>query len=123
MKSIFERIGGTYTQVGDYYLPNLELPTEDDIEIGIWGQRKLRYIKEHRQTLCYDLIMRCRLNSYLADIDEQVESLLPRLVKEMAEQEGVTEQLKEENQMEWARRMNNIRNRAMEIINDELIYR
>ena len=122
MKSIFERIGGTYTQVGDVFLPNLELPGEDEIEIGIWGQRRLRYIKEHRQTLYYDLIMRGQLNSYLADIDEQVESLLPRLAKEMAEQEGITEQLKEENQMEWVRRMNNIRNRAMEIINSEIIY-
>ena len=111
-----------YTQYGDYYLPDLELPSGGR-KIGIWGRRHKRYIKEHRQGFFSSLVLSGKLDDYLADIDEQVESLLPRLVKEMAEQEGVTEQLKEENQMEWARRMNNIRNRAMEIINDELIYR
>ena len=112
----------TYTQYGDYYLPDLELPAGGR-EIGIWGQRHKRYIKEHRPGFFSSLVLSGKLDDYLADIDEQVESLLPRMVKEMAEQEGITEQLKEENQMEWVRRMNNIRNRAMEIINDELIYR
>ena len=111
----------TYTQHGDYYLPDLELPAGER-EIGVWGQCHKRYIKEHRPGFFSSLVLSGKLDDYLADIDERVESLFPRLVKEMAEQEGVTEQLKEENQMEWVRRMNNIRNRAMEIINSEIIY-
>ena len=112
----------TYTQCGDYFLPDLELPAGGR-EIGIWGQRHKRYIKEHRPGFFSSLVLSGKLDDYLADIDEQVESLLSRLVKEMAEQEGITEKLKEENQMEWVAQMNNIKNRAMEIVNDELIYR
>ena len=111
----------TYTQYGDYYLPDFELPAVGR-EIGIWGQRHKRYIKKHRPGFYSSLVLSGKLDNYLADIDEQVESLLPRIVKEMAEQEGITEKLKEENQMEWVRRMNNIQNRAMEIINSEIIY-
>ena len=120
-KSIFEQMGGTYTQQGDYILPNLTLPTEEKQSIGIWGQRHTRYLKQHRKILYYNLLTSGKLNSYLADIDKQAEEMYFRLVKQMAEREGVTEQLKAENQMEWVRRMNNIRNIAAEIINHELI--
>ena len=122
-KTIFEKMGGTYTQVGDYLLPNLELPEEEQQPIGVWGQRRRRYLKEHRRAAYATLLTSGKLNSYLADIDRQAEELFSRLVKQMAEAEGVTEQLKADNQMEWVCRMNNIRNRAMEIVNSELIYR
>ena len=121
-KTIFEKMGGTYTQVGDYLLPNLKLPEEEQQPIGVWGQRHRRYLKEHRRATYTPLLTSGKLNSYLADIDRQAEELFSRLVKQMAEAEGVTEQLKADNQMEWVRRMNNIRNRAMEIVNSELIY-
>ena len=121
-KTIFEEMGGTYTQVGDYLLPNLELPEEEQQPIGVWGQRHRRYLKEHRRATYVTLLTSGRLNSYLADIDRQAEELFSRLVKQMAEAEGVTEQLKADNQMEWVGGINNIRNRAMEIVNSELIY-
>lgn len=121
-KTIFEEMGGTYTRVGDYLLPDLKLPEEDQQPIGVWGQRHRRYLKEHRRATYASLLTSGRLNSYLADIDRQAEELFSRLLKQMAEAEGVTEQLKADNQMEWVRRMNNIRNRAMEIVNSELIY-
>ena len=121
-KTIFEEMGGTYTQVGDYLLPNLELPEEEQQPIGVWGQRHRRYLKDHRRATYATLLASGKLNSYLADIDRQAEELFSRLVKQMTEVEGVTEQLKADNQMEWVRRMNNIRNRAMEIVNTELIY-
>ena len=120
-KTIFERIGGTYTQVGDYLLPNLELPEEQQT-IGVWGQRHRRYLKEHRRATYTTLLTSGKLNSYLADIDRQAEELFSRLVKQIAEAEGVTEQLKANNQMGWVGRMNNIRDRAMEIVNTEIIY-
>lgn len=121
-KTIFEEMGGTYTQVGDYLLPDLKLPEEDQQPIGVWGQRHWRYLKEHHRATYATLITSGKLNSYLADIDRQAGELFSRLVKQIAEAEGVTEHLKEGNQMEWVRRMNNIRNRAMEIVNSELIY-
>ena len=120
-KTIFEKIGGTYTQVGDYLLPNLELPEEQQT-IGVWGQRHRRYLKEHRRATYTTLLTSGKLNSYLADIDRQAEELFSRLVKQIAEAEGVTEQLKANNQMKWIGRMNNIRDRAMEIVNTEIIY-
>lgn len=119
-KSLFEQMGGTYTQQGDYVLPNLILPAENQ-PIGIWGQRHARHLKQYHKILYYNLLTSRKLDSYLADIDKQVEKMYFRLVKQMAEREGVTEQLKAENQMEWVRRMNNIRNIAAEIINHELI--
>ena len=122
-KTIFKEMGGTYTQVGDYLLPDLKLPEEEQQPIGVWGQRHWRYLKEHRQTTYATLLTGGKLNSYLADIDRQAEEMFLRLVKQMAEMEGVTEQLKADRQMEWVCRMNNIRNRAMEIVNSELIYR
>lgn len=122
VKTIFEEMGGTYTQVGDYLLPNLKLSEEEQQPIGVWGQRRRRYLKEHRRASYATLLTSGKLNSYLADIDRQAEELFSRLVKQMAETEGVTEQLKADNQMEWVGRMNNIRSRAMEIVNSELIY-
>ena len=121
-KTIFEEMGGTYTQVGDYLLPDLKLPEEEQQPIGVWGQRHRRYLKEHRRATYATLLTSGRLNSYLVDIDRQAEEMFLRLVKQMAEAEGVTEQLKADNQMEWVGGMNNIRNRAMEIVNGELIY-
>ena len=121
-KTIFEEMGGTYTQVGDYLLPNLELPEEEQQPIGVLGQRHRRYLKEHRRATYATLLTSGKLNSYLADIDRQAEEMFSRLVKQIAEAEGVTEQLKADRQMEWVGRMNNIRNRAIEIVNAEIIY-
>ena len=121
-KTIFEEMGGTYTQIGDYLLPDLELPEKEQQPIGVWGQRHRRYLKEHRRATYTALLASAKLNSYLTDIDRQAEEMFVRLVKQMAANESITEQLKADNQMEWVRRMNNIRNRAMEIVNSELIY-
>ena len=120
-KTIFEQMGGTYTKVGDYYLPNL-ITTEEEIEIGVWGQRHLRYIKQCHKVRYTNLLTSGKLNSYLADIGKQAEDMFFRLVKQMAEREGVTEKLKADNQMEWVARMNNIRGRATEIVNHDIIY-
>ena len=121
-KTIFEEMGGTYMQVGDYLLPDLKLPQEEQQPIGVWGQRHRRYLKEHHRATYATLLTGGKLNGYLADIDRQAEEMFSRMVKQMAEMEGVTEQLKADNQMEWVDRMNNIRSRAMEIVNTELIY-
>lgn len=120
-KSLFEQMGGTYTQQGDYVLPNLILPAEN-LPIGIWGQRHARHLKQYHKILYYNLLTSRKLDSYLADIDKQAEEMYFRLVKQMAEREGVTEQLKAENQMEWVGKMNNILNTALEVINTKLIY-
>ncbi len=121
-KTIFEEMGGTYTQVGDYLLPNLELPEEEQQPIGVWGQRHRRYLKEHRRSTYATLLISGRLNGYLANIDRQAEEMFSRLVKQMAEAEGVTETLKAADPMDWVSRMNSIRNRAMEMVNNDLIY-
>lgn len=121
-KTIFEEMGGTYTQVGDYLLPDLKLPEEEQQPIGVWGQRHWRYLKEHRRATYATLLTSGKLNSYLADIDRQAAVMFSRLVKQMAEAEGVTEKLKAAGPMEWVGRMNNIRNRAMEMVNNDLIY-
>ena len=120
---IDEKTGIGYTLHGDYYLPDLELPAGKGKEIGIWGQRHLRFIKEHRKGLFSQLVLTGKLNSYLADVDKQAEESFFRLVNEIAVREGVTERLKAEDQMEWVQRMNNIRERAMELANAALIYR
>ena len=120
-KTIFEEMGGTYIRVGDYFLPDLKLPETETLSIGIWGQRHKRYLKEHKRLFYSNLLTSGKLNSYLADIDRQAEEMFSRLVKQMAECEGVTEQLKAENQLEWVGKMNNIRSRAVEIIDVELI--
>lgn len=123
MKSLFEKMGGTYHQEGDYLIPNITLPEEEQKPIGIWGQRHARYLKQYHKTLYMNLLTSGKLNAYLADIDKQAEDMLFRLVKQMAEREGVTEQLKADNQMEWVARMNNIRSRATEIVNNDIIYK
>lgn len=120
-KTIFEEMGGTYIRVGDYFLPDLKLPETETQSIGIWGQWHKRYLKEHKRLFYSNLLTSGKLNSYLADIDRQAEEMFSRLVKQMAECEGVTEQLKAENQLEWVGKMNNIRSRAVEIIDVELI--
>ena len=117
-----ERNGLWYELQGDYYLPCLKLPEEEQVHIGIWGQRHLRYLKENHRALYANLLTSGKLNGYLADIDRQAEELFERLVKQMAKCEGVTEQLKVVNSMEWVRKMNSIRGRAVEITNSELIY-
>ncbi len=122
MKSLFEQMGGTYSQQGDYLIPNITLPKEENQPIGIWGQRHLRYLKQYRKILYTNLLTSGKLNSHLAEIDKQAEDMFFRVVKELTEKEGVAEKLKVANQMEWVGRMNNIRNRATEIVNADLIY-
>ena len=121
--TLFEQLGGTYTQQGDYLLPNLALPAEKETgNIGIWALRHKRYLKHHHKVLYYNLLTSGKLHSHLADVEEQAQDLFSRLVKEYAEKEGITEQLKSTDQMKWVGKMNAIRNAATEIINRELIY-
>ena len=117
-----ENNGLWYELQGDYYLPCLKLPEKEQPHIGIWGQRHLRYLKKHHRVCYANLLTSGKLNSYLSDIDEQAQEMFSRLVKQMAEREGVTEQLKAENGLEWMRQMNNIRACAMELVNEEIIY-
>ena len=121
--TIFEQTGGTYTQVGDYMLPDL-LPAEEEKEtnFGVWAMRHKRYLKQNHKVLYYNLLTSGNLNSYLTDIEQQAQNLFLRLVNDFAEKENVTEKLKAENAMLWVQRMNSIRNRATEIVNAELIY-
>lgn len=111
-----------YELQGDYYIPCLTLSVEEERPIGIWGQQHRRYLKEHKKAAYTMLLTNGKLNSYLADIDKQAEEMFSRLVKQLAEREGMTEALKAENQMLWIGRMANIRNRAMEIVNADLIF-
>lgn len=122
MKSIFEQSGGAYTLQGDYRLPNLTLPAEDERSIGVWGQRRLNYLKHHRKVLYYNLLTSGKLYSHLADIEEQAQEFFSRMVKEYAEKEGVTEQLKATDPMAWVWQMNNIRDRATEVVNSEVVF-
>ena len=117
-----EATGISYTLVGDYYIPDLKLPETENQPIGIWGRKRLTYLKEHKKFLFNQLVLSWKLNSHLAEINEQATEMLDRLTEQMAKAEGATEKLKEDNQMEWVCRMNNIRNRAEEIVNAELIY-
>ena len=121
--TIFEKQGGTYTQVGDYMLPDL-LPAEEEKEanIGVWGMRHKRYLKQHHKVRYYNLLTSGKLNSYLADIEQQAQQLFLRLVNDLAEKENVTEELKSTDMMLWVQKMNNIRNRATEIVNERIIY-
>ena len=122
-KTIFEKAGGTYTQVGDYMLPDL-LPAEEEKEanIGVWAMRHKRYLKQNHKVFYYNLLTSGKLNSYLADIEQQAQDLFLRLVKDLAEKENVTEELKATDMMLWVRNMNNIRNRATEKVNADIIY-
>ena len=121
-KTIFEQMDGTYTMQGDYCLPDLTLPAEEERQIGVWAQRHLRYLKQHHQILYYNLLTSGKLRSHLADVEEEAQSLFLRLVKQYAEREGVTERLKVENSMEWVRRMNNICERVTETVNAEVVF-
>ena len=121
--TIFEKQGGTYTQVGDYMLPDL-LPAEEEkkTNIGVWAMRHKRYLKQNHKVHYYNLLTSGKLNSYLADIEQQAQDLFLRLVKDLAEKENVTESLKAKDMMLWVQKMNNIRNRASEIVNTEVIF-
>ena len=122
-KTIFEKMGGTYVRCGDYFIPNLTLPEEEEPRfVGVWGQRHLRYLKEYRRSVYLNLLTSGRLNSYLADIEEQAQERFERIIEQMKQEQGITEQLKAENQMEWVSRMNNIQTCAREAVNAELIY-
>ena len=121
MKSIFEQQGGTYTMQGDYRLPNLLPPTEEERPIGVWGQRRLNYLKHHRKVLYYNLLTSGKLHSHLADIEEQAQDLISRLVKEHAGKEGITEQLKATDQIKWVQSINNIQWSINEYIEKEII--
>ena len=112
----------TYTMQGDYLLPNLTLPEQKNREIGVWGQRHKTYLLNHHKVRCYNLLTGCKLTDYLADINEKAENMYQLLVKQLAEKESITEQLKAENPMLWVQQMNNVQNRAREIVNNEIIY-
>ena len=121
-KTIFEEMSGTYIRHGDYLIPCLTLPEEEQRFIGVWGQRHLRYLKEYRRSVYLNLLTSGKLNDYLADIEEQAQERFERIVEQMKQAQGITEQLKAENQMEWVSRMNNIQACAREVVNAELIY-
>ena len=122
-KYIYDENNGLWYELqGDYYIPCLKIPDEEQVEIGVWGQRHLEYIKHHRKGFYISLILDCKLNRYLSDINSQAEEMFDTLISQYKTAEGITEQLKSENQMEWVCKMNNIRQRAMEIICKDLIY-
>lgn len=121
--TLFEQFSGKYTRQGDYLLPNLTLQAEEETcYIGVWGQRRLNYLKHHRKVLYYNLLTSGKLHSHLAVTEEQAQQLFSRLVKQYAEKEGVTEQLKATNQMKWVQKMNNIRERVIEVVNAEVVF-
>ncbi len=122
MKSIYEKAGGTYTRQGDYELPNLKIPPEKEIEIGIWGQRYRQYLKRYHKIWYYNLLTSGTLNEHLAEVDRQAERMFQSLVSALSKQENVTERLKVNRPMEWVQKKNSIRNRAVEIVNNEWIY-
>ena len=120
---IYDKSNGLWYELqGDYYIPCLKLPDEEQVEVGVWGMRHLEYIKHHRKGFYTSLLVGCNLNRYLADINRQAEEMFDTLTKKLKQAEGITEQLKAENQIEWVGRMNNIRSRATEIINHDIIY-
>ena len=121
-KTIFEKLGGRYERQGDYLIPCIALPAEEEQPIGIWGQRYLDYLKQHRRVTYTNLLTSGRLNTYLADIDRQAQERFEQLIEGMKQAQGITEQLKEENALEWTGRLNNIRACAREIVNEEIIY-
>ena len=119
-KSLFEQMGGTYTQIGDYLLPDVELPQEKPV--GVWGTQHYHHLRKTNRILFSQLVVSGKMNDYLADIDKQAEEMFSQLVKQLAEKDGITEALKATDQMEWIRQMNSIRVQATEIVNHELIY-
>ncbi|WP_305118551.1 TnpV protein [Thomasclavelia cocleata] len=122
MRSIYESTGKGYTQQGDYLLPNLQLNEETEYNIGIWGQRYRRYLKTQHKVIYYNYLTKGTLYQRLAEVDERAQNMFDQLVKSLAEKENITEQLKENDMLLWVKKMNNIRNRAMEIVNSEVIY-
>ena len=121
-KTLFEQNGGTYSQQGDYLLPNIKPPEQPEYEIGVWGNRRRQYLREHHRVLYYTMLTQCTLYPHLADVEQRAQNLCSQLEDTLARQEGVTEELKAADMMTWVRKMNNIRNRAEEIVNTELIY-
>ncbi len=122
VQTLFEQNGGTYTQKGDYLLPNVKLPEQLVYEIGVWGNRRRQYLKQHHRIKYYNMLTRCTLYPYLEDIEQQAQRMFDDLVDQMAKQEGITEQLKAEDMMLWVRKMNSVRKQAEEIINHEIIF-
>lgn len=118
----FEKLGGTYRQAGNYFLPNLEIDNQSDVQIGIWGQRHRRHLKEHHRVRYYNLLTTGMLNDYLAEVESRAQAMFDTLVKELSEKENLNEKLKASDPLEWVRRRNNIRNRATEIVNAEVIF-
>ena len=118
----FEKLGGTYRQAGDYFLPDLKISNQEDVQIGVWGQRHRRHLKEHHRVRYYNLLTAGALNGYLAEVESRALALFDALVKELSEEENLTEKLKASDPMEWVRRSNSIRNRATEIVNSEIIF-
>lgn len=121
-KTLFKQSGGTYTQQGDYYLPDIKLPDQSEYEIGIWAQRRREFLKQHHRIKYCNMLTQCTLYPHLADIEQQAQRLFDDLVDQMAKQEGATEQLKAEDMMKWVDLMNNIRARAKEVVMNDLIY-
>ncbi len=122
METLFKQLGGTYTMQGDYRLPNLIVEETDTRPIGVWGQRRLHYLKHHRKVLYYNLLTSGKLHSHLADIEVQAQELFSRLIKEHAEKEGITEQLKVTDQMKWVQKMNNIRECVIETVYSDVVF-
>ena len=122
MKTLFEQHGGTYTMQGDYRFPNLTVEETDTRPIGVWGQRRLHYLKHHRKVLYYNLLTSGKLNSHLADVEEQAQELFNLLTTDLTQKEGITEQLKATDQMKWVQKINNIREHVTEIVIKEIIY-
>ena len=122
MKTLFEQLGGTYTMQGEYRLPNLTVEEIDTRPIGVWGQRRLHYLKHQRKVLYYNLLTSGKLHSHLADIEEQAQKLFARLITDLSAKEGITEQLKATDQMKWVQKMNNIRERAMEVVCKDVVF-
>ena len=118
----FEKLGGTYRQVGDYYLPNLEIDNQIKVQIGVWGQRRRRFLKANNRVRYYNMLTTGTLNDYLAEIESRAQAMFDMLVRELSEKENLTEKLKASDPMEWVRRSNNLRNRATEIVNAEVIF-
>lgn len=122
MKTLFEQLGGTYTTQGDYRLPNLLPPTDEERPIGVWGQRRLNYLKHNRKVLYYNLLTSGRLHSHLADIEEQAQESFNQLTTDLVAKEGINEQLKASDQIKWVQRMNNIRERVVETIYSDVVF-
>ena len=122
MKTLFEQLGGTYTMQGDYRLPNLTAEETDTRPIGVWGQRRLHYLKHHRKVLYYNLLTSGKLHSHLADIEEQAQKLFTSLTNDLVQKEGITEQLKSTDQMKWVQKMSSIRERVMEVVYKDVVF-